>query len=159
VQWRAYLSVPYLFDSQHQDLWMSLMTITDDCSNAWHGVITLNIDDPSMRLRPQHVEALQYAYGAPAFPRDQWVRITVYINMHEGTMHVWQNGTKIGQAWFTRPTQQTCQYHFGLYCSGANTNITYYEDDMRIIKLTHGLDNTVGEPLFHGLVSPCAPFE
>jgi hypothetical protein len=157
MQWRAYLSVPYLFNSQDHDLWLSMMTVTHDCSNAWHDVIVLNIDNESMRLRPSHVDGVQYALGAPAFPRDQWVRVTVYVNLYTGQMHVWQDGIKIANAWFTRPSGQTCQYHWGLYASGANWDITYYEDDLRIIKLTEPLLEFVGEPSFPGLASPCAP--
>lgn len=155
--WRNYLHVPYIFNAQDLDLWMSMMTVTDDCSNAWHRVITLNIDDTSMRLRPQHVSGVQYAFGAPPFPRDQWNRITVYVNLTLGEMHVWQNGIKIAQAWFTRPSPQACQFHFGLYCSGQNDDITYYEDDFRIIKLTAPLANLIGEPTFPGMASNCLP--
>lgn len=156
IQWRGYLRVPYVFNSQDHDLWMSMMTATDDCSNAWHRVITLNIDDPTMRLRPQHVDGVQYAYAAPAFPRDQWNRVTVYLNLYTGVMHVWQNGTKVATAWFTRPSHQTCQYHFGLYCSGMNYDVAYFEDDMRIIKLTQPLLDFVGEPTFPRMMSGCA---
>jgi|RhiMethySRZTD1v2_1073278.scaffolds.fasta_scaffold00709_14 hypothetical protein len=156
IQFRNYLSVPYLFNAQDYDLWMSMLTVTDDCSNAWHRVITLNIDDTTMRLRPQHVTGVQYVFGAPSFPRDVWNRVTVYVNIGEGTMHVWQNGIKICQAWFTRPTAQACQFHFGLYCSGANSNISYYEDDFRIIKLTQPLTNFQGEPAFPNMTSQCA---
>jgi hypothetical protein len=156
IQWRGQLQVPYLFNSADDDRWMSMMTVTDDCSNAWHRVITLNIDDPTMRLRPQHVSAIQYTYGAPAFPRNQWVRVTVYVNLTTGDMHVWQNGQKIVRAWFTRPSSQTCQYHFGLYCSGANSDINYYEDDLRIIRLTQPLSSYLAEPTFPGLASTCA---
>jgi hypothetical protein len=156
VQFRNYLSVPYVFNSWQQGTWMSMMTTTDDCSNAWARVITLNIDDPTMRLRPMHVDGVQYAFNAPAFPRDQWNRVTVHINMFSGQMHVWQNGIKICTAWFSRPTTQTCQYHFGLYASGVNNNITYYEDDLRIIKLNQPLTNYVAEPTFPSIPTPCA---
>lgn len=156
VQFRNYLEVPYLMNSADSDLWMSMMTVTDDCSNAWHRVITLNLDDPTMRLRPTHVTGIQYTLGAPAFPRNQWNRVTVYVNLSAGEMHVWQNGVKIVRAWFTRPQSTACQFHFGLYCSGANWNINYYEDDLRIIKLTQPLTNFVAEPAFPGMVSNCS---
>jgi hypothetical protein len=155
VQFRNYLSVPYIFNSWKQGTWMSMMTATDDCSNAWARVITLNLDDPTMRLRPTHVSGIQYTLGAPAFPRDQWNRVTVYLNLFSGQMHVWQNGVKVCHAWFTRPTTQTCQYHFGLYASGVNNDITYYEDDLRIIRLNEPLLNLVGEPTFPDIAMPC----
>jgi hypothetical protein len=134
---------------------LSLLTATHDCSNNWSQVLTLNIDDPSMRLKPVHVDAVQYAPGAPAMPLRQWTRITVYMNFYTGDMHVWQNGAKVCNAWFSRPSGRICQFHFGLYASGPNDNITLYEDDYSIVKLSQPLTNFGIEPAFPGLMSPC----
>ncbi len=163
VQFKAKLSVPYVMNAVDHGRWISIMTVTDNCTNAWHGVVTINISDTTMRLRPQHVTALQYVLGAPEFTRDQWHRVTAYINMSvnggQGEMHIWQDGQKVCRTWFTRPTQQYCQFHWGLYGSHNNGDVTYLEDDFRIIKLNQPLLNTDDEPIFPRLASPCAGYE
>jgi hypothetical protein len=148
----SWIDCPYTFDSTR---WVSLITATHDCSNSWNQVVTLNIDDPSMRLKPVHVSSVTYAPGAPAFPRGQWNRITMYLNYYTGSMHVWQNGTKVCSATFSRPTPTMCQWHFGLYASGPNNDITLFEDDYSIVKLDEPLVNFSVEPQFPGTPSPC----
>ncbi len=84
-----WVDAPAPFDATR---WLSFMTVTDDCSNDWNGVVTLSLDDPSMLLRPAHVSSTTYSVNAPAFQLRRWNRITVYINYHTEEMHVWQNG-------------------------------------------------------------------
>ena len=132
------------------------MTVTDDCSNNWSNVITLNLDDPSMRLKPVHVANVAYAPGAPAFPLNQWVRTTVYLNYYTEQMHVWQNGQKVCSATFARGGTDMCQWHFGLYASGPNDNVVLHEDDLSIVKLLAPLTDFAAEPRFPGLASTCA---
>jgi hypothetical protein len=151
TMWK-WLDVPYTFSSSR---WISLMTVTHDCSNNWNSVLTLNIDDSSMRLKPVHVTSVSYASNAPAFPLRQWTRITAYVNYHTGSMHVWQNGVKVCSATFSRSSPNMCQWHFGLYASGANDNITLFEDDYSIVKLNEPMTNFSVEPRFPSLVSPC----
>ncbi len=147
-----WVDCPYTFDSTR---WLSLMTCTHDCSNSWIGVVTLNIDDSSMRLKPVHVNTVTYAPNAPAFQRGQWNRITVYLNYYSGVMHVWQNGAKVCNATFTVSVPKMCQWHFGLYASGQNDNITMYEDDYSIVKLSQPMTNFSIEPRFPNVISPC----
>jgi hypothetical protein len=140
-----WLDVPYTFDTTR---WLSLMTVTHDCSNSWQQVVTLNIDDSSMRLKPVHVSSVSYAPGAPAMPLRQWVRITVYLNYAAGSMHVWQNGAKVCSAAFSRPVTTMCQWHFGLYASGPNYDVVLYEDDLSMVKLLQPLTSFAAEPTF-----------
>lgn len=148
----SWVDSSYTFDSNR---WLSLLTCTNDCSNNWNGVITLNLDDSSMRLKPVHVSSVAYAPNAPAFPRGQWNRITVYLNYYAGSMHVWQNGAKVCSATFSRPSNRMCQWHFGLYASGPNSDITLYEDDYSIVRLNQPMVNFTAEPRFPALFSPC----
>ena len=102
----------------------------------------------SNRLKPVHVGSVQYEPGAPAFPMEEWTRVTVYLNYYDGDMHVWQNGDKVASASFSRDDPRLCQWHFGLYASGPNHDIVLYEDDIRIYKLNAPLGDLDTEPLF-----------
>ena len=155
VTFWSWIESSYTFDSSR---WVSLLTCTSDCSNSWTGVVTLNIDDASMRLKPVHVSSVTYAAGAPAFQRGQWNRITAYLNFYTGSMHVWQNGAKVCSAAFSRPSTSICQWHFGLYASGPNSDITLYEEDYSIVKLNEPMVNFTAEPRFLALTSPCGIF-
>ncbi len=154
VTFWVWLEVPYTFSPTR---WLSLLTVTHDCSNNWDQVVTVNLDDSSMRLKPVHVSSVQYAPNAPSFPRGQWVRVTSYINYYTGEIHVWQDGTKVVRGTFSRPNVRMCQWHWGLYASGNNDNITLYEDDISIVKLQEPLVNFNVEPRFPNLVSACTP--
>lgn len=145
VTFNSRLTSPYTFNSSQ---WVSFMTITSDCSNNWNNVLTLNIDDSSMRLKPVHITGGAYAPNAPSFPLNQWVRVTVYVNFYTGQMHVWQNGVKVCNATFSQPGNTMCQWHFGLYASGPNHDLTLYEDDIKIVKLNAPLTNFNAEPWF-----------
>jgi hypothetical protein len=48
-----------------------------------------------------------------------------------------------------------CQWHFGLYASGPNDDITLYEDDLSIVKLLAPLTNFTNEPWFSSSDLPC----
>lgn len=151
VTFWSWYSVPYTFSPTK---WLSLMTVTPDCSNNWADVITLNLDDSTMRIKPVHVSSVTYAPGAPAMPEEQWVRTTVYINFNTDVLHVWQNGAKICSATFSNASTTMCQWHFGLYASGNNDNIVLHEEDMSIVKLLQPLTNFTAEP-WYNLASPC----
>lgn len=148
----SWIDSAYTFDSTR---WVSLLTCTNDCSHAWSNVITLSLEDSSMRLRPAHVSSITYAPGAPSFQRGQWNRITVYLNYYTGQMHVWQNGAKVCNASFSPAGSKMCQWHFGLYASGPNSNVTLFEDDYSIVKLLQPMTNFTVEPRFPAMVSPC----
>lgn len=152
VSFWIWLKVPYDFSPTK---WLSLGTVTNDCSNNWTDVITLNLDDPTRRLKPVHVSSVTYAPGAPSVPLQQWVKITWYINYSTGTLHAWQNGQKVVSATFSRPVHTLCQWHWGLYASGNNNDITLYEEDIRILKLSQPLTNFTVEPWFPGVSIGC----
>jgi hypothetical protein len=151
TMWRR-IDSSYTFDTNR---WVSLLTCTPDCSNSWNNVITLNIDDSSMRLKPVHVSSVSYASGAPAFPRGQWNRVTVYLNFYAAQMHVWQNGAKVCSATFSPAGSRMCQWHFGLYASGPNSDVTMYEDDYSMLRLDEPMVNFTAEPRFPTVISPC----
>jgi hypothetical protein len=152
VSYWSWLSTPHTFSPTQ---WMSFLTIVDDCSNNWTGVIGLNLDDSTGRLKPSHMTSVTYASNAPAFPLQQWVRTTAYVNYYTGEMHVWQNGQKVASAAFTRPVKKMCQWHWGLYASGNNSNIILYEDDISVVKLNQPMTNFTIEPWFAANLVPC----
>jgi len=63
------------------------------------------------------------------------VRITIYVNYHDEIMHVWQDGQSISHVTFVRDSTRMCQWHWGAYASGDNTDVVLYEDDNSIWKL------------------------
>ena len=145
VSFWSWLKVPYTFSPTK---WMSLMTVTHDCSNTWADVITLNLDDSTMKIKPVHVNSVSYAPNAPSMPLEQWVRTTVYINFNTDVLHVWQNGQKVCSATFNSVGSKMCQWHWGLYASGNNTDIVLHEEDLRIVKLLEPLTNFTQEPVY-----------
>jgi hypothetical protein len=118
--------------------WFSLWTINGTCDWSEH-VLTLGLEDPSDRLAAAHYwwdgGERTFTPNAPGLPRGEWVRITIYVNYHDQTMHVWQNGTKISDVTFTRASTRICQWHWGAYASGDNTDAVLHEDDNSIWKL------------------------
>lgn len=124
----VWLDVPYDFANGR---WHSFWTVTTDCAYE-EEVVTLGLEAPDRRLAPAHVEATVRTPGAPPFPLRAWVRITVYVNAHEGELHVWQDGVHVSRSRFSRASRTLCHWHWGLYASGDNTAITLYEDDLSL---------------------------
>ncbi|MDQ3034787.1 MAG: hypothetical protein M3Y87_20420 [Myxococcota bacterium] len=118
--------------------WVSLFTINPTCGYT-ERVITLGLDQRDGILRSAHhwpEGTMTIEPGAPPMPLGRWVRITVYVNFYSGDMHVWQDGRSIEHvAGIARATRTMCQWHWGLYASGDNTDIAMYEDDMVVWKL------------------------
>lgn len=152
------LDTPYVFGSGR---WLSLWTTNGDC--AWNErVLTIGLEDAGMRLTPAHVwdtgGTVTFSPGAPSFPRGRWVRVTVYVNYHSGQLHVWQDGTSVVHATFSRPSTDICQWHWGAYASGNNDNIVLIEDDNSIWKLDEAWTDWNVEPWMEGgAVRACAP--
>ncbi len=138
--------------------WFSFLTSNNSCS--WSDtVVTYGLEDSGNRINPAHITntggTLTYAGTRSAYPMRQWVRQTLYLNYHSGVMHMWQNGQKQWQATFRRPTKQICQFHWGLYASGANTSISLFEDDFSIWKLDQPLASFDVEPWLGQTRSVC----
>ena len=121
--------------------WISLFTALTDCDwNSSDQVITLGIEDASGRLA-----AAQYQSGAggerifdsdaPSLPRGSWTRITIYLNVHDDEMHVWQDGDSVEHVTFDRALTTICQLHWGLYASADNDDLVLFEDDNSVWKL------------------------
>lgn len=151
----VWLDVPYDFGSGR---WLSLWTTNSDC--GWgERVLTLGLENAGRRLTPAHVTStggtVTFSPGAPSLPLRQWVRVTVYVNYHAGEMHVWQDGASVVHANFSRPTNDICQWHWGAYASGDNTDIELFEDDKSIWKLEEAWTDWSSEPWFEGGVTPC----
>lgn len=144
--------------------WLSPFTVTDDCSNNWNEVITLGLDEPLNVLRTVHTGPVTYFpdwSNAPAFPLDDWTRVTVYVNYYTEKIHVWQNGVRVSEASFTRTNNDICQFHWGAYATqsigNGNALTTLYEDNLRIFKLNQPWTDFAVEPWFDistgGLIS------
>jgi hypothetical protein len=152
----SWLDAPYDFMDGR---WFSFWTVNSDC--GWgERVVTLGLEDTTWRLTPAHILAtggtVEFEPDAPSFPRATWVRTTIYINFHDGVMHIWQDGQSLLHATFTRPTQDICQWHWGAYASGDNDDVVLYEDDNSIWKLLEPWTDFGVEPWLGETVPPCA---
>lgn len=152
--WWVWLDTPYDFENGR---WFSWFTANGAC-NYGETVITLGLSDATRQVRSGHIPGtggqITYAPNAPTYPLRTWARFTVYLNYYEGVMRVWMNAQKVFDATFSRPSRQICQWHWGNYASAGNSDITLYEDDMSIWKLTAPLSDTTGEPWLGNTVSP-----
>jgi hypothetical protein len=150
-----WIDTPTVFQSGK---WFSNWTVNSDCGWA-DEVMTIGLEDPSNRLAAAHYQAgggtRVFLPGAPGFPLGRWVRITVYINYADGTMHIWQDGVEISHITFVRTKKVICQWHWGLYASGDNDNIVLFEDDNSIWKLEEAWTNFKVEPWLGNSVPVC----
>ena len=151
----GWLEVPYTFGN---GLWFSYFTVEGACDWS-EPVITLALADPLNQVESVHIPlnggTLNYAPNAPRWPLGQWVRTTVYVNYLAGEMRVWMDGAKVFDASFSRPTRTMCQFHWGLYASPNNSDITYYEDDITLHKLLEPLSDTRNEPWLGEQIPVC----
>ena len=151
----SWLETSYAFEAGR---WFSFWTINTDCGWA-EDVITLGLEDTSWRLTPAHIlntgGTVDFEAGAPAFPRGEWVRTTLYVNTADGVMHIWQNGQSLLHATFTRPSTDICQWHWGAYASGDNTDVVLYEDDNSIHRLEEPWVDFAIEPWLGQTIPVC----
>jgi hypothetical protein len=138
--------------------WFSLWTVNGSCDWS-EEVLTLGLEDRSNRLSAAHYQSgdgeRNFEPNAPGLPLGEWVRITIYVNYHDETMHVWQNGTKISDVTFDRPGTTICQWHWGAYASGDNDDAVLFEDDNSIWKLEEAWTDFDREPWFGGTAPVC----
>lgn len=129
--------------------WISFFTINPTCGYT-ERVITLGLDQADGILRPAHYwpeGTLTIEPDAPSMPRGRWVRITVYVNLVSGDMHVWQDGQSVEHVTgIARATRTMCQWHWGLYGSADNTDVVVYEDDKVVWKLGEPWTDWAREP-------------
>lgn len=129
--------------------WVSLFTINPTCDYTQR-VVTLGIDNADGVLRAAHYwpeGTMTIEPGAPAFPTGRWVRLTVYMNLYTGDMHVWQDGRSISHvSGITRASRFMCQWHWGLYASGDNTDVVMYEDDKIVWRMDQPWTDWSREP-------------
>ena len=85
--------------------------------------------------------------GAMPFPRERWVRLTILVDLDDGVLHVWQDGqSTVHVTGIVRPLSTYCQFHWGLYASGDNTDVELYEDDFTLHRLTSPWTDWSREP-------------
>jgi hypothetical protein len=137
--------------------WVSLFTVNPSCDYSAR-VITVGLDQPDGLLHAAHhwpegserVEA-----GAVPMPREQWVRLTVLVDLDDGIMHVWQDGrSTLHVASIVRAPTSYCQWHWGLYASGNNTDVELYEDDFTLHRLRAAWTDWSREPWIGGGGAP-----
>ncbi|WP_236516128.1 hypothetical protein [Sandaracinus amylolyticus] len=142
----TWLDAGYAFENGR---WMSLFTINPSCDYT-DRVVTLGLDQRDGVMRAAHYwpEATQTIEpGAPAMPLRQWVRVTVYMNLYTGDMHVWQNGESVLHVeGLHRRLTTMCQWHWGLYASADNTDVEMYEDDKIVWRLDAPYEDWAHEP-------------
>jgi hypothetical protein len=140
--------------------WVSLFTTNPSCDYSAR-VLTLGLDQPDGILHaahhwPEGTERVEP--GAVAFPMDQWVRLTILVDLDDGVMHVWQNGqSTLHVTGIVRPLSTYCQFHWGLYASGNNTDVELYEDDFALHRLTAPWTDWSREPWIDGGGAPRCP--
>jgi hypothetical protein len=151
----SWLETPYDFMDGR---WFSFWTINTDCGWA-ENVITLGLENTTWRLTPAHIlntgGTVDFEPDAPSFPRGEWVRTTIYVNLVEGEIHMWQNGESLLHATVSRPTSDICQWHWGAYASGDNTDVVLYEDDNSIWKLDEAWTDWTVEPWLGESIEVC----
>jgi hypothetical protein len=141
--------------------WVSFFTVNGDCTwtDGNDRVLGFGIEDASGRLAAAHYQAgsgsRTFEPNAPALPRREWVRVTVYVNYHSGVMHIWQNGQSHQHVTFTRPYRTICHWHWGLYASADNDDVVLFEDDNSIWKLGEPWTDFGVEPYFGEDVTVC----
>lgn len=124
--------MPYRFGGGRR---LSLFTFNTDC--GWgERVVTLGLEESSHRLTPAHIldtgGTVDFVRPDAVLPDGGWFRLTVYINVHDGEMVVWQDGAQTIRTSFTRPSRDLCQFHWGAYASGDNSDVVLFEDDKSI---------------------------
>jgi hypothetical protein len=151
----SWLDTPTVFQNGK---WFSPWTVNSDCGWA-DEVMTLGLEDASNKLAAAHYQAgggtRVFVPNAPAFPVGRWVRVTVYVNYADGTMHYWQDGAEVAHVTFVRPKKTICQWHWGMYASADNDNIVLFEDDNSIWKLEEAWTDFKREPWLGGSVQVC----
>ncbi len=140
--------------------WISLFTVNPTCDYTTQ-VITVGLDQPDGMLHAAHYwpeGTEQVVPGAVPLPRDRWVRLTVYLDLDSGILHVWQDGVStLHVTGFVRPVTTYCQWHWGLYGSGDNTDIVLHEDDFAVHRLNAPWTEWDREPWIGAGGSPACP--
>jgi hypothetical protein len=124
----VWIDVPYRFQNGR---WLSLWTVNTDCGYE-EEVVTLGLESAEHRLAPAHVTGTVVSPDAPTMPLREWARVTIYVNAHSGTLHVWQDGQHVTRSSFRRASNTLCQWHWGLYASGDNDRVVVHEDDISL---------------------------
>jgi hypothetical protein len=154
VMWMR-LDSPTVFQN---GTWVNFWTSSATCD--WSDeVMTVGLEDSSNRLAAAHYQngggTRTFSPNAPALPRGQWTRVTVYVNYYDGVLHVWQDGKSVEHVTFNRALKTICQFHWGLYASGDNNNVVLFEDDKSLWKLGEKWTDFDKEPYFGGNVQTC----
>jgi hypothetical protein len=141
--------------------WVSVFTAMTDCNwSSTEQVITLGIEDASGRLAAAHYQwgaggERVFDADAPSLPRGAWARITIYLNVHDDEMHVWQDGESVQHVTFDRALTTLCHFHWGLYASADNDDIVLFEDDNSVWKLGQAWTDWELEPYLGQDVQLC----
>ncbi len=129
--------------------WVSLFTINPSCDYTTR-VVTVGIDQADGLLRAAHYwpeGTEQISPEAVPLPLDRWVRLTVYVDLDDGILHVWQDGrSTLHVTGIVRPLRTYCQWHWGLYASGDNTDLVLHEDDFTLHRLHEPWTDWAREP-------------
>ncbi len=153
----SYLDTPHVYGGGEVS-WFSFWTVNHSCDWS-EEVLTLGLEEPTHRLAAAHYQpnggTRTFADSAPGFPNAEWARVTIYVNYYDGVMHIWQNGQDVSHVTFSRSANTICQWHWGAYASGDNSDVTLYEDDNFIYKLEEPWTDFSREPHLGGSVPVC----
>ena len=122
--------------------WFSFATFSNDRSDRWDRVVTVNLD-PAGYVDVFHVPRPNE--GRPAlqrtdvhFPMRTWVRLTTYLDLRpgRGAIAVWQDGVLVTAARVDPDLGDRLeQAHFGLYAPPEVAAAVVYNDDLTIAEV------------------------
>jgi hypothetical protein len=140
--------------------WFSFATFSNDASDRWDRVVTVNLDPDgfvNVFHAPRHDENdLTLQRTDVRFPLRTWVRLTTYLDLRaeHGAIAVWQDGVLVSAARVDpsvdpgvrsvrdalglapgQISDRLEQAHFGLYAPPEMTEALVYNDDLSIAEV------------------------
>ena len=126
--------------------WFSFATLVSDPSDSWNRTWLFNLNDQGylqlMHVPYQGFSNLIYQRTDIPFPQNQWVKLTMYIDLTpdaytpvqtiRGYALAYQNDVLVSAARVSGGNGYLTQAHFGLYASPEMTSGTVYNDDLTI---------------------------
>lgn len=138
--------------------WLTVFSLEPSCDYTSR-VLTVGLDRADGLLHAAHYwpeGSERVEPGAVPMPREQWVRLTFYLDLDDGVLHVWQDGrSTLHVTGIVRAPTSYCQWHWGLYASGNNTDVVLHEDDFALHRLDAPWTDWSREPWLGGTVTRC----
>jgi hypothetical protein len=138
--------------------WLTVLSLEPSCDYTSRA-LTVGLDRADGLLHAAHFwpeGSERVEPGAVPMPYEQWVRLTFYLDLDDGVLHVWQDGrSTLHVTGIVRVPTSYCQWHWGLYASGDNTDVVLHEDDFALHRLHAPWTEWSREPWLGGSVARC----